>query len=99
MFDVIALMEQIQAEEVRTAEDLGDLTFPGPMSAAERRADLKIVTKLDSLDTRMLYLAELLLDDANAAEIKPDPKDLPEEIDQQRSYRGSCVREPTSLAS
>ncbi|MEO5612684.1 MAG: hypothetical protein ABIT68_07995 [Sphingomicrobium sp.] len=99
MFDVIALMELIQAEEVRTAEDLGDLAFPGPMSAAERRANLKVVTKLDSLDVRMLYLAELLLDDAKAAGIKPDPKDLREEIDQQRSYRGSCVREPTSLAS
>jgi hypothetical protein len=96
MFDVIALMEQTQAEEATAAEDLGDLAFPGPMSGAERRANLKVVAKLDALDARMLYMAGLLLDEAKAAGIAPDPKVLREEIDQQRSYRGPCVREPTS---
>lgn len=99
MFDDVALLEQTQAEEVTTAADLGDLAFPGQMSAAERRANLKVVAKLDALDARMLFQAKLLLDEARKAGIKPDPKVLREAIDQQRSYRGSCVREPTSDAS
>jgi hypothetical protein len=99
LFDEVALMEQTQAEEVATAADIGDLAFPGPMSAAERRANLKEVAKLDALDARMLFQARLLLDDARKAGIKPDPKALRDAINQQRSYRGSCVREPTSEAS
>lgn len=99
IFDVIELMEQTQAEEAAAAADLGDLAFPGQMSAAERRANLKVVAKLDELDARMLYMARLLLDDAKAAGITPDAKLLREAIDQQRSYRGSCVRDPASRGS
>jgi hypothetical protein len=99
LFDEVTLMEETQVEEVAAAADLGDLAFPGPMSAAERRANLKVVAKLDALDARMLLQARLLLDDAGKAGIKPDPRDLRKAIDQQRSYRGSCVREPTSEAS
>jgi hypothetical protein len=99
LFDEVALMEQTQTEEVAAAADLGDLAFPGPMSAAERRANLKVVARLDALDARMLFQAKLLIEDASKAGIKPDPKVLRNSIAQQRSYRGPCVREPTSLAS
>jgi hypothetical protein len=99
IFDEVALMEETQAEEIAAAADLGDLAFPGPMSAAERRANLKVVAKLDALDARMLLQARLLLGDAGKAGINPDPRDLRKAIDQQRSYRGPCVREPASEAS
>jgi hypothetical protein len=92
LFDEVALIEQTQAEEVTAGAELGDLAFPGSLSPAERRANLKVVAKLDALDARMLFQARLLLDDAGKAGIKPDPRDLRKAIDQQRSYRGSCVR-------
>jgi hypothetical protein len=96
LFDEVALMEQTQTEEVEAAANLGDLAFPGPMSAAERRANLKVVARLDALDARMLFQAKLLIEDARKAGIKPDPRDLRKSIDQQRAYRGPCVRELTS---
>jgi hypothetical protein len=95
VFDEVALMEQTQTEEVEAAADLGDLAFAGPMSAAERRANLKVVARLDALDARMLLQARLLIEDAGKAGIKPGPGDLRKAIDQQRAYRGACVREPT----
>ncbi len=94
LFDLVSSIEHIQTEEVNTAAMLGDLAFAGPISAVERRANLKLVAKLDALDASMLYQSKLLLADARKAGMAPDPAGVRKAIDQQRAYRGSCVREP-----
>ena len=99
IFDDVALLEQTQADEVETSSNLGDLAFAGPITAEERRANLKLVAKLDALDARTLYLAHVLLDNARQAGIGPDPQQLREAIDQQRAYRGTCVRDVVIKAS
>jgi hypothetical protein len=79
---------------VDTAASLGDLAFAGPISPAERRANLKVVAKLDALDARLLFEAQVLLKDARNAGLAPDPAAVREGIEQQQSYRGNCVRAP-----
>jgi len=49
---------------------------------------------LDALNARILFEGRLLLDAARQAGIGPDPKVSREGIDQQRAYRGTCVRAP-----
>jgi hypothetical protein len=94
LFDEVASIERTQAEEVDTAASLGDLAFAGPISPAERRANLKVVAKLDALDARLLFEAQVLLKDARNAGLAPDPAAVREGIEQQQSYRGNCVRAP-----
>ena len=94
LFSAVAALQQTQAEEVSTAATLGDLAFAGPITAAERRANLKVVAKLDALDARINFESELLLKEARKAGIAPNPGGVREALDQQRSYRGSCVRLP-----
>jgi|1186.fasta_scaffold108451_1 hypothetical protein len=94
LFDEVASIERTQAEEVDTAASLGDLAFAGPISPAERRANLKVVAKLDALDARLLFEAQVLLKDARTAGLAPDPAAVREGIEQQQSYRGNCVRAP-----
>ena len=101
LHDSIEMLDQTQAEEVQAAATLGDLAFAGPISAADRRADLKTVAKLDGLDARILYLAHLLFHEAGEAGIRADPEAIRQQIAQQRDYRGACVRGPalSSLGS
>ena len=94
LFDEVTSLERTQGEEVDTATTLGDLAFAGPITPAERRANLKVVAKLDALDARMLFQAQVLLKDARLSGLTPDPKGVRQSIDQQRSYRGNCVAEP-----
>jgi len=97
LFDTVALIKQAQSEEENMSESLGDLAFAGPISAAERRADLKTVASLDALDASIVFTAHLLVDDARKAGIGPDPKLLKQQLNQQRSYRGACVRDPGNI--
>jgi hypothetical protein len=92
LFDDADALREAQAEEVKTSEDLGDLAFPGPITAAERRSHLKTVAKLDALDSRILYLVGILRSDARNANIAPDPNSVQKAITQQRAYRGPCVK-------
>ena len=94
LYDAVNGLQQAQAEEVEAATTLGDLAFAGPISPAERRANLKTVARLDALNARILFEGRLLLDAARQAGIGPDPKVSREGIDQQRAYRGTCVRAP-----
>jgi hypothetical protein len=97
LFDQIALLKQYQSEEEASGISLGDLAFAGPIAPADRRANLKAVAKLNALDTRILFGARILIDDAREAGIGPDPKSLDILVDEQRSYRGSCVRDPGKI--
>jgi hypothetical protein len=94
LFDTVALIKQAQSEEEKMSESLGDLAFAGPIRSAERRANLKTVASLDALDARIMFTAHLLVDDARKAGIGPDLKSLKQLVNQQRSYRGACVRAP-----
>lgn len=94
LFDQVASFERTQSEEVAIAATLGDLAFAGPIGTAERRANLKVVAKLDALDARILFESQLLLADARTAGMVPDRHGLEEALDQQRTYRGACVRTP-----
>lgn len=94
LHDTIEMLDQTQSEEVRSATTLGDLAFAGPISATDRRANLKTVAVLDALDARMLYLAHLLFQEARKAGISPDPGLVRQQTNQQRDYRGACVRAP-----
>ena len=94
LFSLVDLLERNQAEEMDTAVTLGDLAFAGPISPADRRANLKAVAKLDALDARILFEARSLLQDARKAGIRPEPTSLQEAVNQQRVYRGPCVRTP-----
>jgi hypothetical protein len=92
LFDDVDALRDAQAEEVKASEDLGDLAFAGPITAAERRSHLKTVAKLDALDSRILYLVQVLRSDARNANITPDPNSVRDAIRQQRAYRGACVK-------
>lgn len=94
LHDDVDALDQTQAEETRASAMLGDLAFAGPISPADRRANLKTVAMLDSLDARMLYLARLLIDQARSAGINPDPQISRDNVVQQRNYRGACVTSP-----
>ena len=98
LFDEFSGLQRSQSEELDVAASLGDLAFPGPMSAAERRANLKLVAKLSALNARMVFQSEVVLKNAANAGLSPDPKHLKENLDQQRRYRGNCVREPAQPA-
>src|SRR5438045_5510555 len=50
LFDHVASLEKMQTEELDTDATLGDLAFSGPISAAQRRSNLKVVARLDALD-------------------------------------------------
>jgi hypothetical protein len=92
LFDDADALRETQAEEMKASEDLGDLAFPGLIAAAERRSHLNTVAKLDALDSRILYLAQLFLTDAREAGIAPDPESVRKAIRQQKAYRGACVK-------
>jgi hypothetical protein len=94
LHDTVDALSQTQAEEIQASTALGDLAFAGPISQADRRADLKTVARLDSLDVRMLYLARLLIDEARTAGINPHPQMSRDNLAQQRNYRGACVTAP-----
>ena len=94
LFGQVASLDRIQAQEVDTAASLGDLAFAGPISAAERRANLKVVAKLDALDARLSFESQLLLTEARQAGMAPTRRAVKEALDQQRAYRGTCVRQP-----
>lgn len=98
LFDTVGLLKQSQSEEEDIAETLGDLAFAGPMSSAERRANLKIVGRLDALDARILFDARVLINDARDAGIDADRPLMKQLLDVQRAYRGACVR-PTKEAT
>ena len=95
LFESVALLKQSQSEEEDLAETLGDLAFAGPLSSADRRANLKVVARLDALDARILLDARVLLSDARDTGINVDPRLFRQLLAQQRSYRGTCVRNPT----
>ena len=97
LFDTVALLKQGQSEEETMSESLGDLAFAGPITAAERRANLKTVATLDALDARLLFTARILIDDSRVAGIGLDPKLLKGLLKEQRAYRGSCVRDPGQI--
>jgi hypothetical protein len=92
IFNDAAELRETQAEEVKTSEELGDLAFAGPITAAERRSDLKLVAKLDAIDSRLIYLAHVLVNDAHKAGIVPDGHAVRDATEEQRAYRGSCVK-------
>jgi hypothetical protein len=97
LFEVVALLKQSQSEEQDVADTLGDLAFAGPMSPAERRANLKVVARLDALDALILLESRILIEGARDAGIHVDRSSLERLLDQQRSYRGTCVRNPESF--
>ena len=94
LFETVALLKQRQSEEENMSESLGDLAFAGPINSAERRANLKTVASLDAIDALIVFDTGVLIQDAREAGIGPDPKRLKQLVDQQRSYRGACVRNP-----
>lgn len=98
LFDELSSLQRSQSEELDLAASLGDLAFPGPISAAERRANLKLVAKLGALNDRIVFQSRRLLENAADAGLSPDRKLLKDNLDHQRRYRGNCVREPTNLA-
>lgn len=92
IFDEISGLQQSQSEELNVAASLGDLAFPGPMSTSERRENLKLVAKLSALNARIVFQSEVVLRNAADAGLSTDRKLLKENLDQQRRYRGNCVR-------
>ena len=97
LFETVALLKQRQSEEENMSESLGDLAFAGPINSAERRANLKTVASLDAIDALIVFDTGILIQDAREAGIGPDPKRLKQLLDQQRSYRGACVRDPGKI--
>lgn len=92
LYNELSSLQRSQSEELDLAASLGDLAFAGPISAAERRANLKLVAKLSALNARIVFQSRLVLKDGADAGLSPDPKQLRESLDQQRRYRGNCVR-------
>lgn len=98
LFDEASSLQRSQSEELDLAASLGDLAFPGPISAAERRANLKLVAKLGALNARIVFQSRVVLKNAADAGISPDREQLRDNLDQQRGYRGNCVRWPAKPA-
>jgi hypothetical protein len=94
LHNTLDALDRNQDEEVQASEALGDLAFAGPITPSDRRADLKSVARLDTLNSRMLYLSRELIDNARAAGISPDPQVTHDNVLQQREYRGTCVKAP-----
>ena len=94
LFDELSSLQRNQSEELNLAASLGDLAFTGPISDAERRANLKLVAQLGALNARIVFQSRRILKDAADAGLSPDPKHLKESLDEQRRYRGKCVRRP-----
>ncbi len=94
LFDELSSLQRSQSEELDLAASLGDLAFPGPISAAERRANLKLIAKLGALNARIVFQSRRVLKDAADAGLSPDREHLKENLDEQRRYRGNCVRGP-----
>ncbi len=92
LFDEIAGLRRSQSEELDQAALLGDLAFSGPISTAERRANLKLVADLAALNARIVFQSRVLLEIAADSGLSADPEVLKENLDQQRRYRGNCVR-------
>lgn len=99
LFDEFSSLQRSQSEELDIAASLGDLAFPGPISAAERRANLKLVAKLAALNARIVFQSRLVIENAADAGLSPDREQLKENLDQQRGYRGDCVRWPAKPAA
>ena len=98
LFDEVSSLQRSQSEELDLAASLGDLAFPGPISAAERRANLKLVAKLGAVNARIVFQSREVLKNAADAGLSPDREQLKENLDQQRRYRGNCVRGPAKPA-
>ena len=98
LFDEISSLQRTQSEELDLAASLGDLAFPGPISAAERRANLKLVAKLGAVNARIVFQSREVLKNAADAGLAPDTEQLKKNLDQQRRYRGNCVRGPAKPA-
>lgn len=94
LFDEVSGLQRSQSEELDLAASLGDLAFPGRINAAQRRANLKLVAQLGALNARIVFQSRRVLKNAADAGISPDMDRLKESMDEQRRYRGSCVREP-----
>ena len=98
LFDEISSLQRSQSEELDLAASLGDLAFTGSISAAERRANLKLVAKLGAVNARIVFQSRRILKDAADAGLSPDPEHLKENLEEQRRYRGNCVRWPVKPA-
>lgn len=98
LFDEVSGLQRSQSEELELAASLGDLAFPGPISAAERRANLKLVAKLGALNARIVFQSRRLLKEAANAGLFPNREHLQESLDEQRRYRGNCVLGPAKPA-
>mgnify|MGYP003575430350 FL=1 len=97
LFDEVSSLQRSQSEELDLAASLGDLAFTGPISVAERRANLKLVAKLGAVNARIVFQSRRILKDAADAGLSPDPEHLKESLDEQRRYRGNCVRGTAKL--
>ncbi len=93
LFEDVAILERSQSEENNTAETLGDLAFAGPITPTERRGDLKLVAKLDALDASIVFDSRVLIEEARNAGLRPDPHWVKQMVDEQRAYRGACVKD------
>ena len=98
LFDEVSGLQRSQSEELDVAASLGDLAFTSPISAADRRANLKLVAKLSALNARIVFQSEVVVKIAADAGFSPDREQLKENLDQQRRYRGDCVRLPAKPA-
>lgn len=98
LHDEVASLQRSQSEELDLAASLGDLAFPGPISAAERRENLKLVAKLGAVNARIVFQSREVLKNAADAGLSANRKQLKENLDQQRRYRGDCVRWPARPA-
>lgn len=98
LFDEFSSLQRSQSEELDLAASLGDLAFTGPISAAERRANLKLIAKLGAVNARIVFQSRRALKDAADAGLSPDADHLNDNLDQQRRYRGNCVRGPAKPA-
>ena len=56
------------------------------------------MAKLDALDARMLAVSKTLINESHAAGIGPDRSAMKSYVDQQRVYRGTCVRDPGKIS-
>lgn len=100
LFDEISSLQHSQSEELDLAASLGDLAFTGPIGAAERRANLKLVAKLGALNARIVFQSRRILNGAAHAGISPDPEHLKESLDERAGIVGiASAGSPSRRAS
>lgn len=99
-FTGIARFRSLSEPEVSLQADLSFLAFDGPLAPSDRTRALSAISRLDSINRNTVRNAEGLVENAKELGISltaADEKQLLDNLDVQRRFRGQCVDRAATL--